>query len=53
MVRPPEFESTLPSALVSPLLAMTLIVVSSNVKWVDEPKVRAINDAACAAGPVT
>jgi hypothetical protein len=31
---------------------MTLIVVSSNVKWVDEPKVRAINDAACAAGPV-
>jgi hypothetical protein len=32
---------------------MTLTVVSSEVKWIDEPKVRAINDAACASGPIT
>jgi hypothetical protein len=53
VVRQPKSESTLPYALVSPLLAMTLTVVSSEVKWIDEPKVRAINDAACASGPIT
>jgi hypothetical protein len=31
---------------------MTLIVVGSSVKWIDEAKVRAINDAACAPGPI-
>jgi hypothetical protein len=41
----------LPYALVSPLLAMTLTVVSSKVKWIDADKVKEINEAACAPGP--
>lgn len=52
VVRQPEPESPLPYALVSPLLAMALTVVASEVKWIDEAKVRAINDEACRPGPV-
>lgn len=46
VVQPPEPESNLPFALVSPLLSMTLIVVATQVRWIDEAKVRALNDAA-------
>jgi hypothetical protein len=31
---------------------MTLIVVASQVKWIDEDKVREINDRASGPGPV-
>jgi Family of unknown function (DUF5677) len=51
-VRSPERDSVLPYALVSPLLAMALIVVSSEVKWIDGDKVREINDKASQPGPV-
>lgn len=51
VVRSPSPDNgTLPYALVSPLLAMTLCVVASEVRWIDDKKVRAINDEACCAG---
>jgi hypothetical protein len=42
----------LPYALVSPLLAMTLVIVATQVKWIDETRVREINDLACGPGGV-
>lgn len=44
------WKNTLPYALVSPLLSMTLIIVSTEVKWIDDAKVSAINDQASGAG---
>lgn len=53
VVRPSKpWGSTLPYALVSPLLAMALTVVASEVKWIDDARVREINDCACQPGPV-
>lgn len=46
VVQAPEPTSALPYALVSPLLSMTLIVVATGVPWIDEAKVRELNDAA-------
>ncbi len=46
VVQAPEPMSTLPYALVSPLLSMALIVVGTTVPWIDEAKVRELNDAA-------
>jgi hypothetical protein len=39
-------------ALVSPPLAMTLTVVGGEVRWIDVPKVRELNDRACRTGPM-
>lgn len=46
VVQPPEPASNLPYALVSPLLSMTLVIVATQVLWIDEVKIRALNDAA-------
>jgi hypothetical protein len=51
--RPEPPVSTLPYALVSPLLSMALVVIASEVKWIDSEKVRKINDLASQPGSVT
>lgn len=43
---------TVPYALVSPLLAITLTVAASKVEWIDADKVRDLNNKACAPGSV-
>jgi hypothetical protein len=47
VVAPPvQGDATLPYALVSPLLAMALTVLATEVKWIDGEKIREINDRA-------
>lgn len=50
VVRPLKPDNRLPYALVSPLLAMAMTIAASQVKWIDEAKVRELNDLACASG---
>jgi hypothetical protein len=42
----PEIDTIAAYALVSPLLAMALSVLATEVKWIDGKKVREINDRA-------
>jgi hypothetical protein len=46
VVAPPDDSTTLPYALISPLLAMALSVLATEVKWIDGKNVREINDRA-------
>lgn len=44
VVGPPQADDTLPAySLVSPILAVTLLVLDSQVMWIDEGKVRALS----------
>lgn len=52
VVRPLKPDNRVPYALVSPLLAITLTIAATRVTWIDEAKVRQLNDLACASGPI-
>jgi Family of unknown function (DUF5677) len=50
IIAPPSRpETTLPYALVAPLLAMALAILATEVKWIDADTVREINDRATAS----